>query len=52
MLNNLRHIINNYYNESNLVDFQKTLNMNYKSYVQKKINEMNYEEIISLLSKY
>ena len=52
MLNNLRYIINNYYNESNLVVFQRALNMNYKSYIQNKINQMCSQEIKNLLSKY
>jgi hypothetical protein len=52
MLNNLRHIINNYYNESNLDVFQVSLNMNYNSYIQNKINEMTYNEIKNLLSKH
>jgi hypothetical protein len=37
MLNNLRYIINNYYNESSLAIFQKSLNLNYKLYIQKKM---------------
>ena len=51
MLNNLRYIINKYYNEQNLVVFQKSLNMNYESYIQQKIKEFSYEEISILLSK-
>ena len=45
MLDNLRFIINNYYNETNLVVFQESLNMNYKSYIQRKKKKMSYEEI-------
>ena len=41
-----------YYNESNLVVFQRALNMNYKSYIQNKINQMCSQEIKNLLSKY
>ena len=52
ILNNIRYIINNYYKESNLVVFQRALNMNYKSYIQNKINEMCSKEIKNLLSKY
>ena len=51
ILDNLRYIINNYYNETNSAVFQKSLNMNYKSYIQNKINEMTYKEIKNLLSK-
>jgi hypothetical protein len=51
MLDNLRFIINNYYNEINLVVFQESLNMNYKFYIQNKKHEMAYEEIKNFLSK-
>ena len=51
MLDNLRFIINNYYNETNLVVLQESLNMNYKFYIQSKKNEMAYEEIKTFLSK-
>jgi len=51
ILNNLRYIINNYYNETNSFLFQKSLNMNYKAYIQNKKNEMSYDEIKNLLSK-
>jgi hypothetical protein len=52
MLNNLRHIISNYYSEPNLAVFQKSLNINYKDYIQNKANEMTFLEINNLLSKY
>ena len=51
ILDSLRFIINNYYNETNLDVFQKSLNMNYKSYIQNKKIEMTYDEIKNLLSK-
>ena len=51
MLDNFRYIINNYYNETNLVVFEESLNMNYKVYIQNKIIEMTYENIKNLLSK-
>jgi len=51
MLDNFRYIINNYYNETNLVVFEESLNMNYKAYIQNKIIEMTYENIKNLLSK-
>ena len=51
ILDNLRYIINNHYNEANSVLFQKSLNMNYMSYIQNKINEITYDEIKNLLSK-
>ena len=51
ILDNLRYIINHYYNESNLEVFQKSLNMNYRVYIQNKNNKMTYKEIKHLLSK-
>jgi hypothetical protein len=52
MLDNFRYIINNYYKESNLKVFEESLNMNYISYIQNKINEITFEEIKNLLSKF
>lgn len=51
MLDNLRYIINNYYNESNFNIFQKSLNMNYNFYIQSKKKEITYNDLVSLLSK-
>ena len=51
ILDSLNYIINNYYNETNFFIFQASLNMNYRSYIQNKINEISYEEIKNLLSK-
>ena len=51
-MDNIRYIINNNYNETNLDIFQKTLNINYKSYIQNKINRMANEEKKNLLSKF
>ena len=50
-MDNLRYIINNYYNETNSFLFQKSLNMNYKAYIKNKKNEMSYDDIKNLLSK-
>jgi len=52
MLNNLRYIINNYYSEPSLAVLQKSLNINYKAYIQNKANKMTSEEISKLLSMY
>jgi hypothetical protein len=52
MLDNIRYFINNYYNESNLVVFEESLNLNYKTYIQNKLNEMTFEKIKNLLSKF
>ena len=51
MLDHFRYIVNNYYIDSNLTLFQKSLNMNYKSYIQNKRKEMTYDELTNLLSK-
>ena len=51
MLDNLRYIINNYYNESNFNIFQKSLYKNYDFYIQENKKEITYSDLISLLSK-
>ena len=51
MLNNLRYIINNYYNDTNLIFLQESLNMNYQSYIKNNKNEITYNELRDLLSK-
>jgi len=51
MLDNLRYIINNYYNESNFNIFQKSLYINYDFYIQRKKKEISYSDLVSLLSK-
>ena len=51
MLDNLRYIINNYYNESNFNIFQKSLYVNYDLYIQRKRKEITYSDLVSLLSK-
>ena len=51
MLDNLRYIINNYYNESSFNIYQKSLYMNYHLYIQRKRKEITYSDLVSLLSK-
>lgn len=51
MLDNIRYVINNYYNESNFEIFQISSNMNYNFFIQNKRKEMTYEDIENLLSK-
>jgi hypothetical protein len=51
MLDNLRYIIDNYYNESNFNIFQKSLYKNYDFYIQENKKEITYSDLISLLSK-
>lgn len=52
ILDNLRYIIDNYYNESSFDIFQKSLYMNYNFYIQLKKKEISYNNLINLLSKY
>ena len=49
--NNIRHIINNYYNESCLIIFDKSLNLNFKYYIQSKKNKLSINDIKDLMSK-
>lgn len=51
MLDSLRYVINNYYNESNFNIFQKSLNSNYDFYIQRNRKKIVYNDLISLLSK-
>ena len=51
MLDNLRYIINNYYNDSNFNIFQKSLYMNYDFYIKRKRKEITYSDLVSLLNK-
>ena len=51
ILDSLNYIFNNYYNETNFLIFQTSLNMNYRTYIRNKMNELSYEEIKDLLSK-
>jgi hypothetical protein len=51
ILDNLRYIIDNYYNESNFNIFQKSLYMNYNFYIQLKKKEITFNKLVNLLSK-
>ena len=51
ILDNLRYIINNYYKISNFDIYQKSLYMNYNFYIQKKKKNINFKDLVSLLSK-
>jgi len=51
ILDNLRYIIDNYYNESNFDIFQKSLYMNYNFYIQLKKKEITFNNLVNLLSK-
>ena len=51
ILDNIRYIIDNYYNESNFDIFQKSLNMNYNFYIQLKKKEITFNNLVNLLSK-
>ena len=51
ILNNIRSIINNYYNESCLEIFDKSLNLNFKYFIQNKRKKFSLENINDLMSK-
>jgi len=51
ILDNIRYIINNYYNESNFDIYQKSLYINYNFYIQKAKIDINLKDLVSLLSK-
>ena len=51
ILNNIRYIINNYYNESFLQIFDKSLNLNFKYYFQEKKQNLSLKDINYLMSK-
>ena len=51
ILDNIRYIINNYYNESNFDIYQKSLYMNYNFYIKKAKIDINLKDLVSLLSK-
>lgn len=50
-IDNLRFIINNYYNEKCLRIFEKSLNYNFKIYIEKK-KKFSFQEMIYLMSKF
>ena len=51
ILDNIRYIIDNYYNESNFDIFQKSLYINYNIYIQLKKKEIAFNNLVNLLSK-
>lgn len=51
ILDNIRYIIDNYYNESNFDIFQKSLNMNYNFYIRLRKKEITFNNLVNLLSK-
>ena len=51
ILDNIRYIIDNYYNESNFDIFQKSLYMNYNFDIQLKKKEITFNNLVNLLSK-
>lgn len=52
ILNNLRYIINNFYNESCLEIFDKSLNLNFKYFIKKEKNKLSSNDINNLFSKF
>lgn len=51
LINNMRYIINNYYNETLLNIFDKSLNLNLKRYIKTKNNNLTLNELNILMSK-
>ena len=52
LINNLRYIINNYYNENCLEIFDKSLNFNLEDYIKKNKRNFSFKDIYNLMSKY
>ena len=48
LLNCIRYITNNYYNEYCLEIFDKSLNLNFKNYIKKKRNKLSLKDIHEL----
>lgn len=51
LLKKIRYIINNYYKESTLKIFDKSLNLNMRNYIKNNKNDLNSEKIYNLMSK-
>ncbi len=52
IINNVRHIIHNYYNEFCLDIFDKSLNLNLNYYINKNKYKLSFNEILELMSKF
>ena len=52
IINNLRFIINNFYNENCLVLFEKALNLNLEKFILNNKNKFSFKNISYLMSKY
>lgn len=51
LLKKIRYIINNYYKESILKIFDKSLNLNMGNFIKNNKNDLNSEKIYNLMSK-
>lgn len=51
ILDNIRYIINNYYDSSCSHQFEKSLNKNYEYYISKKFQDLSKEDLKDLISK-
>ena len=51
LLKKIRFIINNYYNETILKIFDKSLNFNMINYIKENKNNLNSQKIYNLMSK-
>lgn len=52
LINSLRYIISNYYNENCLELFDKALNLNFKDYINKNKSNFTSKNINKLMSKF
>ena len=52
LINNLRYIINKYYNDYCLEIFDKSLNLNYYHYINENKKKLFFKKISNLMSKF
>lgn len=52
LINKLRYLINNFYNENCLNSFDKALNFNLNKYIKKNKNTFSFHDINNLMSEY
>ena len=51
LINNLRYIINNYYDEKCLGIFDKSLNLNFNYFIRNNYNHLSFDYLDKLMSK-
>ena len=52
VINNIRYILNNYYNDSFIDIFDNSLNYNFKNYLNKTFSKLSFDDINNLMSKH